>query len=259
MSPLSEQQIRSIWRMAPYMNGEKIDGSFGGTQIPKNMLVAATNSSTTDRLGSQPNPKHLYNSYDDFLIASTSDAKLHGNPQDVDVKERHLPTAGAFRSPSTVYDKGGSFSRRGAADRKSTCMECHACAYGQWTDRRKTAFRMRLFPGTTTEARRGLHHLTLPSPSTRLCNETGAQLTATTSSGIGPPAGTISSTGTILEIMNCISMCLILPSAVYLDSPRATLTRTFFEALETTWVPGIRRPQLHHRRHVRLHPQHESL
>ena len=39
-------------------------------------------------LPGEPNPKHLYNSYDDYLIASLSDAKIGGNANDIDVKER---------------------------------------------------------------------------------------------------------------------------------------------------------------------------
>ena len=99
MSRMDEQQIQSIWRMAPYIYGEKNDGSFGGREIPDNMMVAASNTAKIDRLEGQPNPKHLYTSYDDYLIASTSDAKINGSPRDVDVKERQPADRGGISIP----------------------------------------------------------------------------------------------------------------------------------------------------------------
>ncbi|MGI8604851.1 MAG: Verru_Chthon cassette protein A [Verrucomicrobiales bacterium] len=86
MKKLDTKDGQSIWRMAPYIYGEDGKGSFGGTKIPSDLKTRSTGPDA--KLKGQPNPKHLYNSYDDYLFSATSDAKLQGSANDVNVKER---------------------------------------------------------------------------------------------------------------------------------------------------------------------------
>ena len=89
MRDMEIDEVRSIWRMSPYIYGEEGDkSSFGGRSKPKDMAISATGNNTPKTLVGQPNPKHLYNSYDDYLVASLSDAKIGGKATDIDIKER---------------------------------------------------------------------------------------------------------------------------------------------------------------------------
>ena len=89
MKDLEVDEIKSIWRMSPYIYGEETDrSSFGGRHKPKELALSATGANQVKTLPSEPNPKHLYNSYDDYLVASLSDAKLGGKANEVDIRER---------------------------------------------------------------------------------------------------------------------------------------------------------------------------
>ena len=89
MKDLEVDEIKSIWRMSPYIYGEETDkSSFGGRHKPKKLTLSATGANQVKSLPSEPNPKHLYNSYDDYLVASLSDAKLGGKANEVDIRER---------------------------------------------------------------------------------------------------------------------------------------------------------------------------
>jgi hypothetical protein len=95
MREMEEKEIQSIWRMSPYIYGEKKNtmteaSSFGGRQRPTSLAgtTQGTNPSQIKSLKGQPNPKHLYASYDDYVISSLSDAAIDGRPTDIVVRER---------------------------------------------------------------------------------------------------------------------------------------------------------------------------
>ncbi|MFN0130530.1 MAG: Verru_Chthon cassette protein A, partial [Verrucomicrobiales bacterium] len=94
MEDMEEEEIQSIWRMSPYIFGEKhntseVSSSFGGRQRPAGLAQNLPNTPNQVRtLKGVPNPKHLYSSYDDYVIAATSDSKISGRPTDVEVRER---------------------------------------------------------------------------------------------------------------------------------------------------------------------------
>lgn len=93
MDRMDEEEIQSIWRMSPYIFGEKDNSaskasSFGGTQAPANLAQATPSNPTQIKtLPGAPTPKHLYNSYDDYVIAATADADMD-DPRKVKVQER---------------------------------------------------------------------------------------------------------------------------------------------------------------------------
>ena len=89
MKDMEVDEAKAIWRMSTYIYGEEGDkSSFGGRSKPKDMAIPVTGNNTVKTLAGEPNPKHLYNSYDDYLIASISDAKIGGSSTTIEVKER---------------------------------------------------------------------------------------------------------------------------------------------------------------------------
>lgn len=94
MDTMDEDEVQSIWRMSPYIFGEKDNtttksSSFGGRQRPAGLSQNLPANPTQIRtLKGEPNPKHLYASYDDYVIAATSDAAIGGQAKDVTVRER---------------------------------------------------------------------------------------------------------------------------------------------------------------------------
>ena len=94
MDDLEEKEIQSIWRMSPYIFGEKDNtttksSSFGGRLRPASLAQnLPANPSQLRSLKGEPSPKHLYNSFDDYTIAATSDAAIGGRPADINVRER---------------------------------------------------------------------------------------------------------------------------------------------------------------------------
>lgn len=94
MDRLEKKEIKSIWRMSPYIFGEEDNtttksSSFGGTLRPAGLAVTQpANASQVRSLKGEPNPKHLYNSYDDYVVAATSDAAIGGRPADINIRER---------------------------------------------------------------------------------------------------------------------------------------------------------------------------
>ena len=94
MRQMDEDEIQSIWRMAPSIFGEKDNttsksSSFGGRMRPAGLAQnLPSNPSQTRALKGEPNPKHLYVSPDDYVIASTSDASIGGWPADIHIRER---------------------------------------------------------------------------------------------------------------------------------------------------------------------------
>lgn len=95
MEPMKEEEVQSIWRMSPYIFGEKDNqasgqtpkaSSFGGRQRPA--TLAQRSGTKPVALKGEPNPKHLYASYDDYVIAATSDASSGGQANAISVRER---------------------------------------------------------------------------------------------------------------------------------------------------------------------------
>ena len=131
-----------------------------GAAKPKDMAVAATGNNTAKTLAGEPNPKHLYNSYDDYLIASISDAKIGGKATDIDIKERRPvgdkndQTAGRSHPAGPVLSDHPQF---GAGDQPRAA--CPACRSGR--SKRASARNSRT-PRRAASGPVEIHHLRHP-------------------------------------------------------------------------------------------------
>lgn len=80
MKDLTLEEAQEIWRMSPYIYGESDEKtSLGGTQMAEPVKKSATTNANSIQPGQLnslkgfPLGKHLYNTYDDYIIAATSD------------------------------------------------------------------------------------------------------------------------------------------------------------------------------------------
>jgi len=90
---MSEDEVQSIWRLSPYIFGEKDNtvnksSSFGGRQRPASMAsIFPVNPVQVVTLKGEPESKRLYTSFDDYVAAATSEGALPGQTSQRDANE----------------------------------------------------------------------------------------------------------------------------------------------------------------------------